>query len=364
MIAWLGRRDFPTDGIEDYCAFLGEALSRRAIELKTTHIDWDTLGWMRALRQLSRESTSWRGNWVLLQFTALAWSRRGFPFAVLFALRTLRRRGARVAVVFHEPARQTSAPTLINRIRGACQDWVIRKLYDGAERAIFADPLDTIPWLPPDHVKATFIPIGANIPELLHVAESAPPATGTTKTIAIFCLSDLPNRLNELADISHAVRSVASSGAKIRVVFLGRGTPESQDDIYRAFAGVPAEVLNLGLLPAAEVSRTLADSAVMLCVRGPLFPRRGSAIAGIACGLPIIAYAGASEGTPLLEAGIELVPYRDADALAACLIRLLKDSDHWRKQHERSIQAQKKYFSWDLIAQSFCDFLNPSRPQS
>jgi hypothetical protein len=53
----------------------------------------------------------------------------------------------------------------------------------------------------------------------------------------------------------------------------------------------------------------------MLCVRGKLFPRRGSALAGIACGLPIIAYAGATEGTPLAEAGIELVPYRDCEVL-------------------------------------------------
>jgi glycosyltransferase involved in cell wall biosynthesis len=231
-------------------------------------------------------------------------------------------------------------------------------LYEGAERAIFADPLNTIPWLPNDHAKAAFIPIGANIPEFLPNKESVSQPGGTMKTIAVFCLSDPPNRLNELADISYAVRSAASSGAKIRVVFLGRGTKEAQQDIDRAFSGIPAKVLNLGLLPAAEVSRTLADSTVMLCVRGCLFPRRGSAIAGIACGLPIVAYAGASEGTPLLEAGIELVPYRDTDALASALSRILTDSDRWQRLRERSIQAQKKYFSWDTISKTFLSTLS------
>jgi glycosyltransferase involved in cell wall biosynthesis len=299
-----------------------------------------------------------------LQFTALAWSRRGFPFGALAVLRILRKQGARVAVVFHEPFRQTANPTRFNRIRGNCQDWVVRKLFEGADRAVFADPLDTIPWLPVEHSKAAFIPIGANIPERLSVAGSPTSRTGSTRTIAVFCLSDLPNRQNELSDISHALKSVALNGAKIRLVFLGRGTAEAKEEIDRAFAGIPAEGLNLGLLPAADVSGTLSDSDVMLCVRGLLFPRRGSAIAGIACGLPIIAYAGASEGTPLLEAGIELVPYRDAAALASSLSRILTDDNHWQALRERSILAHRKYFSWDVIAASFCNFLNPTRPSA
>src|ERR1700683_64696 len=164
-IALLGPRDIPVDGVEDYCTFLAEALFTRGIGLNQVRVDWRRFGWAYALRQLARESVSWRGRWVLLQFTALAWSRRGFPFGALAVLRILRRRGARVAVVFHEPFRQTASPTWFNRIRGNCQDWVVRKLFEGADRAVFADPLGTIPWLPAEHSKAAFIPIGANIPE-------------------------------------------------------------------------------------------------------------------------------------------------------------------------------------------------------
>jgi glycosyltransferase involved in cell wall biosynthesis len=355
MIALLGRRDFPTDGIEDYCTFLGQALSRRGVTLKAIHVDWDSLGWIRALRELSRESASWRGNWVQLQYTALAWSRRGFPFGALFALRTLRRSGARVAVVFHEPVGQTAAPTLVNQIRGACQDWVIHKLFDGAERAIFADALSTIPWLPKEHAKAVFIPIGANIPEPQPVSTSAPPVDGTTKTIAIFCLTD-PRK--ELADISHAVRFAASGAAKIRVVFFGRGTKEAKHDIDLAFAGIPAEVLNLGLLPAAEVSYNLTRSTVMLCVRGSLFSRRGSAIAGIVCGLPIIGYAGPTTTFPITEAGLELVPEGDRDALARALGHVLSDDRIRQDLRLRSLRARADYFSWEKIAERFATELS------
>ena len=103
----------------------------------------------------------------------------------------------------------------------------------------------------------------------------------------------------------------------------------------------------------------LAD--VMLCVRGPLYPRRGSALAGIACGLPIVGYAGAAEGTPIAEAGVELVPYGDQDALAAALQRVLVDRALWQQLHRRSLEAYERYFSWELIAAAFVNFLEATR---
>jgi glycosyltransferase involved in cell wall biosynthesis len=77
-------------------------------------------------------------------------------------------------------------------------------------------------------------------------------------------------------------------------------------------------------------------------------------MAGIACGVPIIGYAGAAEATPLAEAGIEFVPYRDRGALAGALSKILEDSDLRTSLRERSLLAQRKYFSWDAIAASLC----------
>ena len=274
----------------------------------------------------------------------------------------MRRRGVRCAVVFHEPYRQSDASSrLIDRIRGACQDWTVRTLYRRAEKPIFADPLETVAWLPKTETKAVYIPIGANIPEPMPRSNSE---ESERKTIAIFCLSGLPNREREVNDISEAMRSAASNGTRLRVVFLGRGTAEAAEDIERAFQGSSVEVLNLGLRSAEEISRVLGESDAMLCVRGKLFPRRGSAIAGIACGLPIVAYAGASEGTPLGEAGIDLVPYGDRKALGDALARLLGNQHYWRQLHERSLCVQRKYFSWDRIASSFADALTEDRINS
>jgi glycosyltransferase involved in cell wall biosynthesis len=355
-IALLGRRDTPVDGVEDYCAFLSRALAAKGIELKLTRVPWMEKGSIGALRWLAHESGAWRGKWVIIQYTALSWSRRGFPIFALAVLAILRRRGARVAVMFHEPIRQPGA-RCIDGIRGAIQTWVIRRFYGGAEKSVFADPLESIAWLPKNHAKAAFISIGANIPEPAARVDFSGERDGKTKTVAVFCLTEPPQQEIELGDISHAVRSAVASGSKLRVVFLGRGTEEAREEIVRVFSDVPVEVSMLGLLGDAKVSETLAGSDAMLCVRGKITPRRGSVIAGIACGVPIVGYAGPAEGTPLAEAGIVFVPYRNRDALGRALSRVLTEPDLQKRLREKSLYAQQKYFSWDLIAASYADWL-------
>jgi glycosyltransferase involved in cell wall biosynthesis len=361
-VAVLGRRDTPTDGVEDYCIFLGQALALRTVELKRVHVPWMEKGWVRALLQLSRESADWRDHWVLFQYTALAWSRRGFSLGALAALTILGRRGVRCAVVFHESGRHSTGSSWIRSIRGACQDWVIRKLYRESSKAIFTDPLESISWLPQGETKAVFIPIGANIPERLARPVSTDDRSTAAKTVAVFCLSDPPNRRRELDDISHAARFVTKDGSKLRVIFLGRGTEEARQEIESVFEGIGAEVVNVGLQSAEEVSRRLVECDVLLCVRGVLFSRRGSAIAGISCGLPILAYGGGTNVFPISEAGLILVPHLDHDALADALGQILTDRDLWQQMHDRSVEAQRKHFSWNHIADTFVDSLNGVPP--
>ena len=352
-VAVLGRRDAPTDGVEDYCSFLGRELQHNGVVLRQARVQWAEKGWIAALRSLWTESANWHDSWVLLQYTTMAWSRRGFPFGAWAVLSILRRRGLRCAVVFHEPFRQTGN-RWIDRLRGRCQDLVIGRLYAGATKAIFLDPLQKVGWLPSNATKAAFIPIGANIPEGHPDQIPCPQRNGGAKTVAVFCVSDPPYRRREIGDIAHAMRLLAQQGVKARVVFVGRGTAEAHEEINNLFDyGAATEVLNLGLQSAEEVRRILSGADAMLCVRGPLYMRRGSAIAGIACGLPIIGYAGAAEGTPLEEAGLELVPYGDRDALGRALDSVLIDPERCQTLQARSQHAQRDCFSWRHIADSF-----------
>ena len=226
MIALLGHTDTPVDGVEDYCSYLSCALERFDARIEVVHVSWFDIGWFAAIRRLARECTSWQRQWVVLQFTALAWSRHGFPFGVLAVLAVLRNRGVRCAVMFHEPDRHGGS-RWIDRVRGICQDWVIRKIYRDAELAILPDPLPTIPWLPTGDSKAVFIPIGANLP----YRTPKPATNGMVKTVAVFCLSGAFHLAEELKDISEAIQTATAAGAQIRLLFLGRGTNEAKGDI-------------------------------------------------------------------------------------------------------------------------------------
>ena len=351
-IALLGRKDEPTDGVEDYCTFLGRALADRGVELRQVRVPWLKQGWLGALRGLWRDAAAWRGRWVLLQYTALSWSQRGFPFGALAVLAVLRRRGVRCAVVFHEPWRQGQAPSWLGRVRGACQDWVIHRLYRGAVKAIFTSPLETIPWLPKDDAKSAFIPIGANIPErVIHRSGSAP--EGRRKNVIVFGVTGAPTMAREVEEISAVLRDACATLGGLRLVVIGRGALEARDDLARALAKCDVELTVRGVLPAEEIAREFECADALLFVRGAITPGRGSAIAGIACGIPIVGYQNGEIRGPLKEAGIEWSPWRDRDSLARGLVRILSDSSRWLELHERNIEAQRRYFSWTRIAERY-----------
>lgn len=350
LVALLGRQEKPTDGVEDYCRYLTDALARRSVIMETTRFNWDEVGWISALRELRHRGSEWRGRWVVVHYTALAWSRRGFPVGILVALVILRRRGARCAVLFHEPARQGSPSRLRNKLRGSVQEWVIRECFRKAERAIFTVPLETIPWLPRNGSKAVYIPIGANIPAPALRPDGEGSSPETPKTVAVFCLDKMPALGEELKDIVRAVEVACKMGTSFRLVFLGRGTAEAKAEISFALRNVPIEVCNLGLLDAAGASDLLSRSDAMLFVRGRLNQCRGSALAAVACGLPLIGYAGEVESTPLAKAGVMLVPYKDSSALGAALARVLTDRRLAEELRAKSIRIRDAHYSWDIIA--------------
>ena len=356
-VALLGRGQDKADGIQDYCHFLGEALGRHGVSLQISRVDWPHLGWRRALAGLRRDCQSWRGRWVLFQYTALAFSSRGFPLRALAVLRILRKNGARCAVVFHDPFRQGGRAAL-SHLRGEIQEWVIRRMLSFADRAIFPDPLSKVVWLPKNSAKAITIPIGANIPEPLLSAQADCSEYEAPKAVAVFCLSlDTLVLAEELKDLSVAAQTACDSGARFRLIFLGHGTEEAREAIAMAFRSMPVDISVLGLLSPQKVTEALSGAHAMLCVRGKLYPRRGSAIAGIACGLPIVGYAGEAEGTPLAEAGILFVPYRDGVAMGKALARVLSNPALALELEEKSRRVQREYYSWDLIAAKFIEAL-------
>lgn len=350
-IALLGRRDMPTDGVEDYCTFLARALAAQGIDLKLARVPWVDRGWTGALRQLSRECAAWRERWVLLQYTAFTWSRRGFPFPALIVLALLRRSGAHVAIVFHEPCRQ-GGMRWIDRVRGACQDWVVHRLYRGSAKSIFTVPLETVAWLPKGGSKAAFIPIGANIPERVN-HRGSPTIANAGRTVIVFGVTGSPEMEREVAEIASVMREASRTLPGLRLVAVGRGSVEAREQLVNALDGCNVEVVLRGVLPAEEVAEEFERADALLFVRGAITPQRGSVMAGIASGIPIVGFRDGRIIGPLQEAGIEWAPGRDRESLTRGLMRVLSDPHRWTELHERNLEARKNHFSWDRIAERF-----------
>jgi glycosyltransferase involved in cell wall biosynthesis len=352
IIALLGRRDEPTDAVEEYCRYLGGALHDRGFAMELARVPWAERGWSTALRELRQSAREWRGKWVLLQYTALAWSVRGFPLKVLRVVNELCKSGARVAIVYHD-VEPYSGRRVIDGLRRMSQLRVMRRALQRADVAVFTIPLNVVSWIGNSHATATFIPVGANLPvDNLPAAKSGKRKEAPLH-VAVFGITEGTIGRNECAQIVEAVGFAAARGGPILLHAFGRGARECEAELRKALEDVAVELRIEGVLPAEQVVKALCSSDVMLFVRAPISSRRGSAIAGIACGLPVIAYSGAETAPPVTDAGVVLVSRGNNTELSEALLRILTDAAFRESLAERSHEAQQKYFNWDAIAERY-----------
>jgi glycosyltransferase involved in cell wall biosynthesis len=347
----LGRRDEPTDGVADYCEMLREAAVSHGLVFDIARVTWVEMGWRSALAGLREEAEGWRGRWVLLQFTTLAWSRRGFPLRAPRVLRILRQCGARPGVVFHDFL-ALPGKGVVGNVREISQARVLHQLYAASDLSVFTVPVNKVSWLPLRRDKAIFIPVGANCTEPGENGPRRESAEGP-RAVAIYSITGGNRTSVEIADLSFALIRARKSVGPIRALLFGRGSEEAEPALRSALAGADIQVESQGLLRPKDVSQTLSRADVLLFVRGQISTRRGSAIAGIACGLPIVCYSGPETAWPITEAGIVAVPLGNREALATALEKVLSDRAYRRTLAERSRDAQKRYFSWFSIAERF-----------
>jgi glycosyltransferase involved in cell wall biosynthesis len=364
-MAILGRREEPTDGVQDYCCYLRDALANEGVNLTITQVRWAEIG-RKASRQKLLEAVKGKQNtFFLLQYTALSWSRRGFALPAVGILKLLKKNGVRCAVVFHDPDGY-AGNRAVDRFRRAIQRYAMKRLVRLSDLAIFTLPREKISWLPADAQNFVFIPVGANLPAPERAWKEKCGSTGSKPVVAVFSLSDKPTLAKEVSQIAQAVRNAAKQVGPLEVVVLGRNSESGGEELRLTLAGSLAEVRIVGLIPADEVVRVLGASDVMLFARGPISSRRGSAIAGIACGLPIIAEEGSELAPPMREAGVVLVPEELVpEGFGAALVRVLTDPSYRASLAERSRDAQSRYFSWSVIARQYAQALRtlaaPSR---
>ena len=356
VIALLGRPDAPTDAVEEYCRYLGEALMAEDFELVIERVAWPESGWTRAASALRRRARGWREEWVLVQYTALAWSARGFPLRLPQVLKILKAAGARVGVVFHD-VEPFSGKRVIDQLRRGAQLYAMRKALRLSDAAVFTVPMEKISWNKRRPGKGCFIPVGANLPTSGEAGSRKSILKSGRLSVAVFGITGGESGRKEIENIVEAVRFAASRVGKLRLIVLGRNAQSAEAELSKRFRNSSVELHVLGVLSAEDVARSLSDSDVLLFVRGHISTRRGSAIAGIACGLPVVAFEGPETAAPITEAGLALFsPQRKGD-LGAVLVRVLEDEHYRASLAQRSWLAQRQYFSWQAIAARYAEFM-------
>jgi glycosyltransferase involved in cell wall biosynthesis len=356
-MAILGRSDVPTDGVQDYCCYLRDALAKEGVNLTLTQVRWAEIGHQASRRELHEAVKGKQNTFFLLQYTALSWSRRGFALPAVGILKLLKKNDARCVVVFHDPDGYAGKRAL-DRFRRGIQRYAMKRLVRLSDLAIFTLPRDKVSWLPADTQNFVFIPVGANLPAPETAWQAHRASDGQRPVVAVFSLSDKPTLEKEVGQIAEAVLVAAKEVGPLEVVVLGRNSETGGKDLRTALAGSNVEVRIAGLISAEEVVHVLGGSDVMLFARGPISSRRGSAIAGIACGLPVIGEKGSELAPPMTEAGIYLVPEELVPReFGVALARVLRDPAYRESLAEQSRNAQSQYFSWSVIAKQYVQAL-------
>jgi glycosyltransferase involved in cell wall biosynthesis len=356
ILALLGRRDAPTDAVEEYCRYLGGALRAYGIEMELARVLWAERGWAAALGELRQNADAWRGQWVLVQYTALAWSARGFPPRLLRVMKVLRDAGARVAVIFHDVEPYAGART-IDRLRRRVQLHTMRRALHCADLAIFTVALKVISWLGDPPSKAKFIPVGANLPVVACHSASRSERRAGPPCVAVFGITGGQTGRNESARIVDAMRLAAERTGRLRLHAFGRHASDFESELRDGLRGLPVDVRVQGVLPPQEVVEALSAADVLLFVRGAISSRRGSAIAGISHGLPLVAYGGRETAEPVTDAGVVLAARDEGAEFGQALVRVLRDADYRALLAERSRHAHEQYFSWGAIAARYFEAL-------
>lgn len=359
VIALLGRRDEPTDAVEEYCRYLGEALAIHNFRTEIRRVPWDQHGWSASLQALRLQAESWRGSDVLLQYTALAWSARGFPNHFLKIIRLLHHYGARVIVVYHD-AEPFGGTRLVDRVRRIAQVHTMRSALRTCDEAVFTVPAANLSWPGGKPNNARFIPVGANFSAPRNTAPAGKPHE--LPTVAVFSITGGTAGDRETEDIAAIVKFASAKIGKLRLLVFGRHAEVREEALRERLSASDVELGVEGVVEPGEIIDRLASSDVLLFLRGAISSRRGSAIAGIACGLPVIGLSGTETAAPITDAGVVLLP-KDLDRsnlqrqAGEGLVRVLSDAAFRNELAERSRLAQERYFSWPAIAKQYLEVL-------
>jgi glycosyltransferase involved in cell wall biosynthesis len=337
------------DGILDYSERLAAELRRRGHRVRVLALG---NGLARSLGAIGRSCRRGRGlDWTMLQYSHLAWSRRGFPLGVIAMAATVRLGGAKLAVTLHDPL-PFEGIRVRDRIRTSTQLVVMRMLVLLAHRTFVTVDPSVISWADGRTLAAlSFVPVGSNVGVTTRVR-----AEREERTVVVFGVTE-NNNVAEATRIACVVRTARRSLPDLALRVIGRGALQSMPVLQRELDRSDVRLSVHGVIGAQQVVVHIADADVLLFLRGGASSRRGTIAAAIACGTPIVAERGPETAPPITEAGLELVPLGDDAAAAAAIVRIVEDQTWSAELSSRNHEAHDRWFSWESIGTRIIEWL-------
>ena len=282
--------------------------------------------------------------WVLLQYNPFSYGPRGLAPGLLHDVWRMRRRSrTRLAVMVHEAwIDMNDAPsTLI----GLWQRAQLRALLRVADRVMtstqaLADELGG---------GAVHVPIASNITPVPTSPRAARSRLGIEGKLAVALFGRAnPARALDYAEAAIAALVDALGADKLAILNLGADAPA-----LKVPSGV--EVHNSGRLPPDEVSVHLwASDLVLLPFTDGISTRRGTLMAALAHGRPVLGLDGRNTDMLLADAGgaVALTPVGDRSSFSRAAVELSGDPERLRAIGEAGRRLYDSRFDWAVTARS------------
>ena len=251
----------------------------------------------------------------------------------------------RVEIMVHEAflafgpgsLRQTAAAA-VQRVmstvllHAACRVWV----------AIPAWEVFLRPYVLGRHVSFTWLPVPSNVPEAADSqgASAARAAHVQEQDFLVGHFGTYGRPIGEL--LTAFVADLLRRNPAGTVLLLGRGSVAQRDELLRRHPNLAGQVHATGVLAAADISRHLrACDLLIQPYPDGVSSRRGSVMAGLSHGLPIVTTVGhLTEALWAESRAVALAPAGDVASMVELTERLLRDE----KERRRLSAATKAHY--------------------
>jgi UDP-glucose:(heptosyl)LPS alpha-1,3-glucosyltransferase len=331
------------DAIDAYSRHLVETMSASGIE--TRYLP-------NGLAPLLKDPAE--PSWILLQYNPYSYGRSGFAPGLVRDLRRVRSRSqAPLLLMVHEAwLDMTDAKSSLVGSWQRSQLWALLRLADGVMTSTEALARRI-------GGGTVHVPVAANITPISTSPRAARERLGLNGKLAVALFGrGHPSRALDHAEAAIAAIADAHGGDQLIVLNLGAGAPP-----LRLPHGVA--VRHPGRLRADELSFHLwASDLVLLPFSDGVSTRRGTLMAALAHGRPVLGLRGCNTDAVLADAAdaLALTPAGDPHAFSSAAVELTRDPERLRTIGDAGRRLYESRFDWPILAQSIASVLAATTP--